>query len=194
VIALLFQYGEFDATSTEMTSFALTFHAVGLFAIAATRVFQQVFYAYKDMKTPTIAAGVVLIANIILCVVLSIPLSHGGIALAGSIAAAINGLLLVFYLRRKIGALGGRTMVMQFLKVTLATLLMTAAVLGFEALWAAPGVEERVFLGGWIMAVVMFASFVYVLASKLLRISELAELVGALRRRGTQASGNSESE
>jgi putative peptidoglycan lipid II flippase len=192
VIALLFQYGEFDATSTEMTSFALTFHAVGLFAIAATRVFQQVFYAYKDMKTPTLAAFVVLIANVILCLLLSVPLSHGGIALAGSIAAAINGLLLLFYLRRKIGSLGGRTMVIQFIKVTLATLLMTAAVLGFEFLWAAPGVEERVLLGIWILSTVVFASVVYVLASKILRINELSELIGALRHRGKHAPGKSE--
>ena len=73
VIALLFQYGEFDAQSTEMTAYALTFHALGLFAIAATRVFQQVFYAYKDMKTPTVAAFIVLVANIVLCLYFQSP-------------------------------------------------------------------------------------------------------------------------
>ena len=36
VIAVLFQYGEFDQTSTDKTAYALLFHAMGLFVIAAT--------------------------------------------------------------------------------------------------------------------------------------------------------------
>ncbi len=183
VIALLFQYGEFDAQSTEMTAYALTFHALGLFAIAATRVFQQVFYAYKDMKTPTIAAFIVLVANIVLCLLLSIPLSHGGIALAGSIAAAINGAILVVYLRRKIGAIGGGVMVAQVARVSLATAFMTGCVFGFEAVWAAPGIEQRLLLGMWVVSVVLVATATYIGASRILRVDELNQLIRAIKRR-----------
>lgn len=188
VIALLFQYGEFDATSTELTAHALTFHAVGLFAIAASRVFQQVFYAYKDMKAPTLAACVVLVSNVVLCLWLSGPLGHGGIALAGSVAAGINGLILLVVLRRKIGSLGGWGMLRQFFKVSVASAVMAAAVLGFELLWSAPSVQDRMLLALWVLSVVVLAAGSYMLACRVLRIGELQELLRTLRRKGRATS------
>jgi putative peptidoglycan lipid II flippase len=187
VIALLFQYGEFDTHSTDMTAFALTFHALGLFAIAATRVFQQVFYAYKDMRTPTYAALVVLLSNVALCLILAIPLQHGGIALAGSLAAGINGLMLLFYLRRKIGSLGGAVMLRQFAKVTIASALMAGGLMGFGELWAAPGVDERLLLFVWVLANVALATGLYVALCRAMKISELAELWNSFRRKASQA-------
>jgi putative peptidoglycan lipid II flippase len=183
VIALLFQYGEFDQQSTDMTSYALIFHAVGLFAIATTRVFQQVFYAYKYMKTPTIIAAIVMGVNIVLCIVLSGPLKHGGIALAGSIAAIVNGLLLVWFLRRRIGALGGSLMSKRMARITVASLIMTAAVWGLKELWPAPTPETRLLLGLWIAAACATAVVTYLGSCRLLKVDELAGAWKAIARK-----------
>ena len=187
VIALLFEFGEFDSDSTDMTAFALTFHALGLFAIAATRVFQQVFYAYKDMRTPTYAALVVLLSIVALCLILAIPLQHGGIALAGSLAAGINGLMLLFYLRRKIGSLGGAAMLRQFAKVALASALMAGGLMGFGEIWAAPGTDARLLLFVWVLANVALATGLYVALCRVMKIGELAELWNSFRRKSPQA-------
>ena len=61
VIRLLFEYGRFDAHSTEMTVFALYFHTAGIFFIAMQRNVVQVFYAMRDLKTPTAIAVVVML-------------------------------------------------------------------------------------------------------------------------------------
>ena len=154
------------------------------FAIASTSVFQQVFCAYKDMRTPTVAALVVFVSDLVLCLVLSVPLGHGGIALAGSISAAINGLLLIWFLRRRLGPLDGRLMLAQIGQVTAATACMTGYVLGLKALWQAPGADERFLLALWVAAIILVAAVSYILAARLLRMRELDELLGAMRRRG----------
>ena len=60
----------------------------GLLLIALARVQSQVFFADKDQKTPALVAAVVAPVNIVLCLALSQPLGHGGIALAGSVASS----------------------------------------------------------------------------------------------------------
>ena len=79
-------------------------------------------------------------------------------------------------------------MVTQLLRVAVATAVMTGCVLAFELLWAAPGVEHRLLLGVWVAVVVIVASLAYVLASRLLRIQELSELVRAFKGRSRPAA------
>ena len=189
VIALLFQYGEFDQRSTDMTSYALLFHAMGLFMIAGTRVYQQAFFAYKDMKTPALIGVVVTVVNIVLCIVLSGPLSHGGIALAGSIAAAVNAVMLFWILRGRIGALRGGTIARRVGRITLATGVMVGALIGLEALWTAPGADARGMLALWILTAVASATAVYIIVCRVLGVDELDELWKSLRRKLKRSAG-----
>ncbi len=190
LVRLLFQFGEFGEESVRMTVVALNFYAAGLFVIAAARIYQQAFYAYKDLKTPTAVAFVTMVANIALCLVLSEPLSHGGIALAGSLSAGIGAVLLFWLLRRRLGPLGGLQMTSRLLRVALATALMASAVVGLRHVWEAPA--GRLTLLVWICAAVALASVVFVLACRAMGVDELAGLwksvAQKLGRRGdTQA-------
>jgi peptidoglycan biosynthesis protein MviN/MurJ (putative lipid II flippase) len=65
-------------------------------------------FAYKrlssgDTKTPVKVAFFALLTNAGLGFVLMIPLQHGGLALATSLAAGLNFSLLVFFLRVLVG-------------------------------------------------------------------------------------------
>ncbi len=183
IVRLLFQFGAFDARSTERTSFALYFHAAGLLAIALTRVYQQAFYAHKDLKTPTLVAAIVMVTNIVLCLVLAVPLEHGGIALAGSLAATLNGALLLWFLRRRLGRLHGRAIVHRVARLGVATAVMTVAVLGWEALWPADGIDSRPLLALWVLGVCGWAAVVYLVACRALKVDELQGVFKALARR-----------
>ena len=183
IIRLLFQFGEFDAKSTAMTAYALNFHALGLFAIAAMRVYQTVFYAYKDQLTPLLLAAVAMVVNIVGCLVLSGPLSHGGIALAGSIAAAVNAVLLVVMLRRRLGSLSGHGVLARLGRMAAATAVMTAALLGLERLWPHEAIASRAVLGGWVAAALAVAGATYVLSARALGVDELDMLWRALARK-----------
>lgn len=103
IISVLFQSRAFDYTATLGTAEALLFYAVGLWAFAGVRVTAQVFYSLQDTKTPVKAASIAVAVNIILSILLMMPLKHGGLALATSVAAMVNLTFLVWMLRKRLG-------------------------------------------------------------------------------------------
>lgn len=182
IIELLFQYGRFDVESTRMTVFALHFHTAGIFFIAMQRNVVQVFYAQKDTKTPTVIAAVVMVAHVVLCYALAVPLRQGGIAAAGSIAAALNVALLYVVLRRRIGGLGTRALSLSLGRTLAATAAMAALVGVPVALGAFDGV------GRWTLAWRLLGTIgagiaVFAVAARLLRSEELNEFARLVRRR-----------
>ncbi len=179
IVRLLFESGEFDARSTRMTVLALEFHALGLLPIALARVTQQVFFARKDQRRPATVAVLVVAANIVLCLTLSATdLRHGGIALAGSLAAGLQALLLAVLLRREVGALGGRALLGRALRLTVAAAAMAAALVALARLWPAP--DTRAALAGWVALFCVGGAAVYLSSAALLGVGQLGEL---LRRR-----------
>jgi putative peptidoglycan lipid II flippase len=128
IISVLFQRGQFDAASTFPTAQALLYYAVGLWAFSCIRVVVSAFYALQDTKTPVKIAVVALMVNAIMGVALMFPMKHNGLALATSIASAVNILALALILERKVGRFLRRDFWMSILRTTLATGAMAAAV------------------------------------------------------------------
>ena len=102
IIHIIFQRGAFDAYSTMVTAQVMFYAALGLPFFGASRILVSAFYALQDTKTPVKTATVCLVINAVLNGVLMFPLKIGGIALASSIASAINCLLLWNVLNKKL--------------------------------------------------------------------------------------------
>lgn len=102
IIHIIFQRGDFDAYSTMVTSQVMFYAALGLPFFGASRILVSAFYALQDTKTPVKAATVCLAINAVLNGALMFPLKIGGIALASSIAGAVNCLLLWHGLSKKL--------------------------------------------------------------------------------------------
>ncbi len=117
IISVLFERNEFDSYSTEITSSALLYYCVGLFAYAGVHVLSRAFYSLQDMKTPVKVASIAMVLNIGLNLTLMWPLKIGGLALATSISAMVNVFLLGFFLRRRIGSYGGKKILISFSRV-----------------------------------------------------------------------------
>jgi len=101
LIRLLFQTRNFDETSVRLTLSAFTFHMPGLFFIALNRILAPAFYAQSDTKSPTLAGIISFVFNILFALILVGPFRGAGIALALSLASAINTVLLLVFLRKK---------------------------------------------------------------------------------------------
>ncbi|MBU1053138.1 MAG: murein biosynthesis integral membrane protein MurJ [Proteobacteria bacterium] len=129
IVVLLFKRGEFDIQTAKMTAQALLYYSIGLWAFASVKITVPVFYALKDTKTPVIAALISFLANIALSLLLMKPLKHGGLALANSLSAMLNIILLLRALNIKIGYLewGGK-LIESALKAAACSLLMGGAV------------------------------------------------------------------
>ncbi len=124
ILRLLFQYKKFTTYDTSATAWALLFYSLGLFAFGAVIILVRVFYSLKDTKTPVIIASFAVVANIILDLILMRPLAHGGLALATSLVAILNMSILFWFLRRRIGRLGGKRILTNFIRILIASSLM----------------------------------------------------------------------
>jgi len=95
IVRLLYERGAFDAETTRLVGQALFAFASGLPAYVMIKVFQPAFFAREDMRTPFWYSCIMVAANIALSLALFPQMGHVAIALATSISAWINVLLLI---------------------------------------------------------------------------------------------------
>lgn len=107
VVNLLFARGAFDERDTGMTVFALFCFSFGLAGQCVGPVLTRGFYALQDMKTPVAVAAATVAVNLVFSLLLIEPLAHGGLALANSIAATFNMVVLFCLLTKKVPGLTG---------------------------------------------------------------------------------------
>jgi len=183
ILNLIFQHGAFTYDSTIMSAQALLYYSFSIWAYGGINVISRAFFALKDAKTPVKIAIVSLVANFLLGVVLMHPLRHGGLALANSLSAILNVTLLAFYFHRKTSGLRLRELASSGLKIALAIIPMSLAVLLIKngCSWKESGGYgvKIPFLGGAIIAGIIL----FFLCSHLLRNKELRFLCEIFRRR-----------
>jgi len=183
IISVLFQRGAFDMQATIMTSQALLFYAVGLWAFSVIRVIVSAFYSLQDTKSPMKAAIVALVVNVVFSVLLMFPLQHGGLALATSIASAVNVVMLSIVLRRKIGMFLDETFYGATFKIFISSMVMWGAILlvGHCIPWNAEGLfgERLLFLSVCILVgMTTFFALSYVM-----KCSEMMTIVDMVSRK-----------
>jgi putative peptidoglycan lipid II flippase len=101
IVAVLFQRGAFSATDTYETAQTMIWFSAGLPAYVLIRVLQPGFFAREDTRTPTVFAGISVVINIAISLLLFPVLKHVGIAVATSVAAWANAVLLAVWLGRR---------------------------------------------------------------------------------------------
>ena len=172
VIKVLFQRGNFDYYSVQITSCALLFYAIGLVFFGGMKILIAGFYSLQDTRTPVVIAALSLLVNLILNIILMFPLKVGGLALASSLSAGLNLSLLYLALTKKIGRIITKDLSIYFLKITGAGLVMAVFVLVFFyklALCFNP--MPRLAL------TIVLAALVYFAACLLLRIGKINNLL-----------------
>ncbi|HRR42144.1 MAG TPA: murein biosynthesis integral membrane protein MurJ [Syntrophales bacterium] len=186
IISVLFQRGEFDAQSTALTAQALFYYSLGLWAFSGIRVVVSAFYSFQDTKTPVYVGIVALVVNTVFSIILMFPLKHGGLALATSIATAVNMITLSVILKRRIGRFLDREFYRSVSLSTVASLIMWAGIASIELFlpWneGAPFMEKLSVLSLEIAA----GLAVFLVSSYMLKSSELAAALEILRHRLTR--------
>jgi putative peptidoglycan lipid II flippase len=137
--ALVLQRGAFDATATGRVYWALQFFALGLITHSMLEVVARLFYAQQDMWTPLWAALAGLAVNAGLGWLLLPDLSQGAIALANSLGAGVQVVILLSVARWRLQGFGGRALGRALLRAAVASTAMGAAVLGFSAVLSGAG-------------------------------------------------------
>ncbi|HAL93043.1 MAG TPA: murein biosynthesis integral membrane protein MurJ [Verrucomicrobia bacterium] len=130
VVQMLFEQGSFDPQSTVLTARALSFYAPGLMVFCLAKVFVPAFYALQDTRTPVKIGLCVVSLNLTLNVACALTLPeywrHAGMAFSTVIAEGFNGLMLAFFLRRRLGPFGIRGILAGLGRAVGAAVLMGA--------------------------------------------------------------------
>lgn len=103
VYSLFFMGGQFDQVALQNTALTLVCFAPGLFFVGMSRIAAQTFYALKDTRTPVRISFWTLLVNAGCGLLLMFPLQHFGLAIALTLASAFNALMLLWFLRRRVG-------------------------------------------------------------------------------------------
>ena len=184
IVQLAFQRGAFSAEDTVVTAWALLFYAPGLVALAGLEVVSRAFYALEDTVTPVLAGALQLGLMALLALAFSRLLfptlgwaALGGLALGVSLSNLLETGFLLWLLRRKMHGIGGRRLWQGLWRMLLASLLMLAiSWLALEQLQNASLLWKLLLCGS-------LGGAAYGVASWLLQLDELGQIMGLLRRR-----------
>ncbi len=183
IVALMMQYGNFTAASTQLISWALLWYSAGLVGHCIVEIMARTFYAMHDTKTPVLVGAAAMGINVGLSLLLTgwftrlgwLPL--GGLALANSLATGLEAAALWVFMRRRLGGLEGKKVLKGTGQAALAAVAMLLVLLGWLGLtqqrqaWLAGG--GGVLVGGMVYGLVVLA----------LKVPEVQALLSLLKRR-----------
>ena len=190
MVQVLFQRGMFDSGSTEMTSDALWGYSIGLVGYAAVRIVAPGFFTLRDTRTPVVVGAISLVVNIVGCLVLMRYLGHAGIALANSLAAYVNLALLLWLLRRRVGPLGGRRLLVSVGRLLMAAAIMAWVVHGLAQAWWPTGEASFLWQATVLAGLIIVGVLTYTGAAAALRAHELSELRTMVTQRTVDSAGS----
>lgn len=176
---LFLERGEFTPADTARVARTIACYGLGVWAFCALAVIVRGYYAAGDHSTPLRVGAVAVVVNLALNLALVWPLAEAGLALATSLAAALQVVVLVRAIRRGASALGSDELRRCGVRTVLATVAMLAA--GYAALGllpSGPAAGERL---ARVLVPLVAGGLVFLVASRLLGASEWRLLMG---RRG----------
>ena len=138
IVALIFERGRFTAVDTAATAAALACYAPGLVGYSVVKLVSPAFYALGSSRIPVIVSAVSVGCNIGLSLVLVRLLGHRGLALGTALAALINGGLLLWMLRTRLGGLEGKRLMIASIKICVAASAMAVTAYSTERLLRIP--------------------------------------------------------
>jgi putative peptidoglycan lipid II flippase len=123
IVQLLFERGAFDASATALTGGCVAMYSIGLFALSFNSVFNNVFFSFKDTKTPMYISLITAGANIVFDVIFAYLWGASGIALATTVVTFVALALYAFNFRRKnfVSGISSHEIYLELLKIIFAS-------------------------------------------------------------------------
>lgn len=176
IVRVILGSGAFDWEDTYLTAQTLAFFSLSLFAQALIPMLARCFYAFQDTKTPVkigIVAVIIDIAGALTLIkIMADPVT--GLALAFSISSIVNMLLLLIFIRKKVGYLDDTKIIRSALKIILASIFM-AAIVWLSKYIIALGVNMQTFIGIFIQGVLagIIGILAYLIMAVIFRMDEI---------------------
>ena len=174
IISVLFQRGEFTIDDAQQTGMALQGFALGLPGYVLIKVLQPGYFARENTRAPMMMAGITVLVNIVFSLALFGPLGHVGIAIATTISAWVNVVLLSRGLRGLVHP--GAEFWRKALKVVFASVVMGVIVWFAHQLigsWFAEALWQKCIALALLVGLGVVTYAMLVLGLKVTSVSEL---------------------
>lgn len=191
IVKVLFERGAFTADDADATAGALAIFAAGLPAFVLIKVLAPAYFAREDTKTPMRYSFVDMGVNVVVSLALFFLFQsmgirpHYGIAIATSLAAWCNALLLLTTLLRRGHFIADARLLRVLPRILIACALMGAALwLGSSLLtpWFAEAQPVLVRFAA-LALLVAIGSTVYAVVIQASGAASIGQIMGGLRRR-----------
>ncbi len=173
VVNLVYKHGVFTAYNAHMTSLALKYYSIGIFFFSVNNLLNKVFYSAKDGKTPVVVNASSVLLNIGLNFLFISFMSYRGLALATSLSAIFNFLLLFFLLFKRGYIEKLRQYIVFFSKIGVVCVIITWITLLF--------IQGNHFWYNFIIPSFLFFIFYFILLY-IIGISEIKIWVSSIKR------------
>lgn len=183
-VRIVFERGEFDATATDETAWALLFLSFGIAVFTMRDLVNRAFFALQDTTTPMMLGIAAVSVNIVLNLLFVGPLRQGGLALATVISGSVGLVAGLIAFRRK-SAVGFPAM---RLLSTLVRTGISSAVMGMAVWTAYPRIQSAMSWHGSFLelipvgVVVALGASVYLLMTWVLRVPEFTFVLDIVGR------------
>jgi len=182
IVRLIFERGNFTASSTALTADVLSYYAYCLTAWAGIYILNPAFYSLKDIWTPVKIAAVSMVVNLAANILLIGPLEAGAPPLALALAGTVQMILMWVVFRRKYGAFPAWPLTVSLLRIGSGTVWVMAFLYTSEFVpWVSAAAKSFWLDLAWLVGRMGIAAFIYFAWMVLLKSPECKSVVELIR-------------
>jgi putative peptidoglycan lipid II flippase len=192
IVRLLLEHGVVTEASTSLLVPVLMVFVLGLVPFSTFQLVLRAFYALQDTRTTfrvnLVSVGVNVVVDLLLFNLLPLRWKIPGLALGHATSYTVGSALLLYLMSRRIGGLGGRSIlaaVGRMLAAGLVMLVVTVLVARAAGALADSGFGRDLLT---VAAGVAAGGATYLAAARLLRVQEIGLLLEIVRRRGRRGT------
>ena len=186
-IRLLFQHGQITSHDAELISRSVLFYAGGIWAFSLLTIINRAYYALHDTVTPLVLSGINLLLNLAVEIPLIWWLGEAGMAVGTLVSFALQAVVMLFMLDRRIGGMELRRMVVPVLKMLLGTAAMTAVLVGLQHTPLYPKGTGRLVWATQLTVMMVAGGGVYLMVCAALGLDVMKQMVPKRFRRSEAA-------
>lgn len=127
IVKLTLSYGKFSENDARVTADSLFYYSLGLYFYTAIQLATRGFYGVKDSKTPVKYSAISIGINIFLNAILIHSMKYKGLALATSVASAVNFFCLMYVFNKKYCKLDIKSSLIFLFKTIVTSILAVMA-------------------------------------------------------------------
>lgn len=180
IIGFFLQYKKFSQADVDLTAPVLSFFAIGLLSFSIYMLLQKTYYSMQDTLTPFKISLIAVPFNIFVNIYFVGIMGVKGLALGHALTYTLASFLIIYLLRRRVGALGGWHILKTLFKFSLSAIVMGVAVYYLARLVMIFSLTLFILRIVQLGSTLIAATAVYFAANYLLKVEELDQFLSLI--------------